>query len=56
MLFDSLQKIKKLPSSIKIYPGHGAGSSCGKTIDEGNHCFLNIQLERNFALKADNRE
>jgi len=32
-LFDSLNNvIKKLPPSVIVYPGHGAGSACGKNI------------------------
>ena len=29
MLFDSLQKLKKLEDDIRIYPAHGSGSGCG---------------------------
>lgn len=32
-LFDSLNNvICALPDSVIVYPGHGAGSSCGKNI------------------------
>jgi glyoxylase-like metal-dependent hydrolase (beta-lactamase superfamily II) len=30
MLYDSVQKVKKLEDNVIIYPGHGSGSSCGK--------------------------
>lgn len=40
MLYDSLQKIKLLDDDIRIYPGHGAGSSCGKNIGKGDFCNL----------------
>ena len=29
MLFDSLQRLKKLDDDTRIYPAHGAGSGCG---------------------------
>ena len=35
----------------RIYPGHGAGSSCGKKIGDGNYCTLKTQMEKNYALK-----
>ena len=31
-LFRSLQKFKQLPDYIQIWPGHGAGSACGKAL------------------------
>lgn len=51
LLFDSLQKLKALPPHIKILPGHGSGSSCGKSIGEGNVCTLETQLQNNYALQ-----
>lgn len=32
LLFDSLNRLKSLPGNIVIFPGHGAGSPCGKNI------------------------
>jgi glyoxylase-like metal-dependent hydrolase (beta-lactamase superfamily II) len=40
MMFDSIQKLKKLDTSIRLYPGHGSGSACGKAIGAGNFCTL----------------
>lgn len=51
MLFDSLQKIKKLDDNIRIYPGHGAGSACGKSIGKGDFCSLGTQKQNNYGLK-----
>ena len=31
-LFHSLQKFKALPDHLQIWPGHGAGSACGKAL------------------------
>lgn len=44
LLFDSLQKVKKIDKDVRIYPGHGAGSSCGKSIGKGDFCILGTQL------------
>jgi hydroxyacylglutathione hydrolase len=30
MLYESVQKIKALDPSLRLYPGHGSGSACGK--------------------------
>ena len=51
MLFDSLQKVKKLDDNIRIYPGHGAGSACGKSIGKGDFCSLGTQKQNNYGLK-----
>lgn len=51
MLFDSIQKVKKLDNQVRIYPGHGAGSACGKSIGKGDFCTLETQKQNNYALK-----
>ena len=56
MLYKSIQKIKKLDDNIRIYPGHGAGSSCGKAIGKGDFCTLGTQKQNNYALKANDQE
>ena len=43
MLYNSVQKLKQLPNDIRIYPGHGAGSSCGKNIGSGDYCTIGTQ-------------
>jgi hydroxyacylglutathione hydrolase len=43
MLYDSLQKLKTLNDDIRIYPGHGSGSACGKSIGKGDFCSLGMQ-------------
>lgn len=54
MLFDSLRnKIMTLPDSITVYPGHGAGSACGKNMSKETVGNLGEQKETNYALRAD---
>ena len=54
MLFDSLRnKIMTLPDDIIIYPGHGAGSSCGKNMSSETIGSLGEQKKTNYALRAD---
>ncbi len=54
MLFDSLRnKIMTLPDDVIIYPGHGAGSACGKSMSSETVGVLGEQKKSNYALRAD---
>ncbi len=54
MLFDSLRnKIMTLDDDIVIYPGHGAGSACGKSMSKETVGTLGEQKKTNYALRAD---
>lgn len=54
MLFDSLRnKILTLPDDITVYPGHGAGSACGKNMSKETYDTLGHQKEVNYALRAN---
>lgn len=56
MLYDSLQKVKALDDNIRVYPGHGSGSSCGKNIGKGDFCTLGTQKQNNYGLKETVKE
>ncbi len=52
MLFNSLQtKILPLPDSLTVYPGHGAGSACGKHLARETVDNLGHQKQVNEALR-----
>lgn len=52
MLFDSLRKsIITLPDEIIVYPGHGAGSACGKNMSTETVDTLGNQKQTNYALR-----
>lgn len=54
MLFDSLrQKIMPLSDDLIVYPGHGAGSACGKNLSKETVGVLGEQKKTNYALRAD---
>jgi hydroxyacylglutathione hydrolase len=56
MLYDSLHtKIMPLPDDVLIYPGHGAGSACGKNIGKETWSTLGEQKRKNYALQPMNR-
>lgn len=49
-MYESLQKLIALPDELIVYPGHGAGSPCGKKIAEGTSDTLGNQKQKNYAL------
>jgi glyoxylase-like metal-dependent hydrolase (beta-lactamase superfamily II)/rhodanese-related sulfurtransferase len=54
LLFDSLRtKIMTLPDETIIYPGHGAGSACGKHMSKETVGTLGEQKQTNYALRAN---
>lgn len=51
-LYDSLrEKILPLPDDIIVYPGHGAGSACGKNMSNETTDTLGHQKKVNYALR-----
>lgn len=54
LLFDSLRnKIMPLADEVIVYPGHGAGSACGKNMSRETTDTLGHQKQFNYALRAD---
>lgn len=57
MLYDSLrEKILPLPDDTEVYPAHGAGSLCGKSLSSETWSTLGKQKETNYALKPMSKE
>lgn len=53
-LYDSLRnKIMPLPDDVLVYPAHGAGSACGKSMSKETWDTLGNQKRTNYALRAD---
>lgn len=52
MLFDSLGILKSLPDDLVVYPGHGAGSDCGKNISDEKFTTIGEQKQKNYAMRA----
>ena len=54
ILFDSLRtKIMTLPDEVIVYPGHGAGSACGKNMSKETVGSIGYEKVNNYALRAD---
>ena len=50
-LYDSLHnKLMLLPDATKVYPAHGAGSSCGKNLSTETVSTIGEQRRTNYAL------
>ncbi|MGB2128732.1 MAG: MBL fold metallo-hydrolase [Flavicella sp.] len=53
-LYDSLRnKILPLSDDLLVYPGHGAGSACGKNMMKATVDTLGNQKKNNYALQPD---
>ena len=53
-LYDSLRtKIMTLPDNVLVYPAHGAGSACGKSMSKETWDTLGNQKKSNYALRAE---
>jgi len=54
MLYESLrEKVMTLPNSTTVYPGHGAGSACGKNLSSETVGTIGDQKKTNYALRND---
>lgn len=57
MLYDSLrEKILPLPDETEVYPAHGAGSLCGKSLSKETWSTLGNQRKMNYALQSMTKE
>jgi rhodanese-related sulfurtransferase len=57
MLYDSLHdKILKYPDETEVYPAHGAGSLCGKSLSKETWSTLGNQRQFNYALKPMSKD
>ena len=57
MMYDSLhQKLMTLPDETLVYPGHGAGSMCGKNLSTDTVSTIGAQRATNYALQSMPKE
>ncbi|MEE9416923.1 MAG: rhodanese-like domain-containing protein [Acidimicrobiales bacterium] len=50
-LYDSTRRLCTLPSDTRVYPNHGAGSSCGKQLGSAPFTTIGEELRTNYALQ-----
>ena len=57
MLYDSVhEKLLKFPDETEIYPAHGAGSLCGKSLSKETWSTLGEQRKFNYALQPMSKD
>lgn len=49
-LFQSLARFRALPDHMQVWPGHGAGSACGKALGAVASSTVGYEKRRNWAL------
>ncbi len=50
-LYDSVHRLAALPDQVRVYPGHGAGSACGKQLGSDPFTTIGQQKLDNYALQ-----
>ena len=55
-LFKSVEKFKEVDSHLQIWPGHGAGSACGKALGAVPVSTAGYELKYNNSIKAATAE
>jgi hydroxyacylglutathione hydrolase len=55
-LFRSLQQFRRHPDHLQIWPGHGAGSACGKALGAVPSSTLGYERIANWALRIDDED
>jgi hydroxyacylglutathione hydrolase len=55
-LYRSLQRFRALPDFLQIWPGHGAGSACGKTLGAVPQSTLGYEKRFNWAFGVSDED
>ncbi len=55
-LYHSLQRLKELPDHLQIWPGHGAGSACGRALGDVPQSTLGYERLVNWALEPQTED
>lgn len=52
-MYKSLERFKKLPDYLQLWPAHGAGSACGKALGAIPSSTVGYEKQFNWALRFD---
>lgn len=55
-MYQSLQKFSALPDFVQLWPGHGAGSACGKSLGAVSSSTIGYEKIRNWALENASKQ
>ncbi|MFC7319514.1 MBL fold metallo-hydrolase [Halobacillus campisalis] len=53
-MYKSIQAFKELPDYVQLWPGHGAGSACGKSLGAVPTSTVGYEKINNWALTTEN--
>lgn len=51
-LYHTIERLKRLPDGLTVYPGHTAGSACGKKIGDAPTTTIGQEKRGNYAFHA----
>lgn len=55
-LYKSVEEFKSMPDYLQVWPGHGAGSACGKALAAVPESTVGYELRFNNSIKASDSE
>jgi len=55
-MFESIKRFKTLPDYLQVWPGHGAGSACGKSLGAIPSSTVGYEKIVNWALNMDDED
>lgn len=55
-LFESLQRFRALPDWVQVWPGHGAGSACGKSLGAVPTSTVGYERRFNWAVGTEDEK
>lgn len=55
-MYQSINRFRELADYIQVWPGHGAGSACGKALGAVPSTTVGYEKVRNWALQYENNE
>ena len=55
-MFASLQMFRQLPDHVVLWPGHGAGSACGRALGASPASTVGYEKRTNWALQEEDEE
>jgi hydroxyacylglutathione hydrolase len=51
-LFHTVNRFREMPEHLQVWPGHGAGSACGKSLGAVPQSTIGYELRFNWAFRA----
>src|SRR5690606_29371040 len=55
-MYESVQRFAELPDYVQVWPGHGAGSACGKALGAVPSTTVGYEKIRNWAFQYNDDE